>query len=154
MRERDVHPGPGERRRARQALVGDDAQRVDVAGRGSGGASDPFRGEVSGRADPRPGARDRRRPGGVRDAKVGDLYLAARAQQQVGWLDVPVHQARRMRRGQPRGRLGDHVHGADGIQRPARQHLGQRRPDQFHHQIRPVSGAGLTVVVDLGEARM
>ena len=89
------------------------------------------------------------------DPEVGDLHLAGRADQQVPGLDVPVHQARRVRRLQARGGLGEHVHGVGGSQRPGRQHTRQGRPvHQLHHQVRRSRRAVLAVVVDLRDARM
>jgi hypothetical protein len=44
------------------------------------------------------------------DPEVSDLHPPALAQQQVGRLDIAVHQTHRMRRRQPGGRLRHHVH--------------------------------------------
>jgi len=87
----------GERRRAGQAFPRDHAEGVQVAGRGGRLARDPFLGQVGGRAEQRSRARDRRRPGHAGDPEVGDLHLAAGAEQQVPRLDVAVHQARPVR---------------------------------------------------------
>ena len=67
-------------------------------------------------------------------------------------LDVPVDQARGVGGSERGGGLGDHVHGAGGVQRPARQDVGQRRAvHQLHHQERL---AILAVVIYLGDPGM
>ena len=85
----------------------------------------------------------------VRDAEVGDLHHVARGEQQVAGLDVAVHEARRVRGVQAGGGLTHDAHAPRRVQRPAGQHLGQRRPGhKLHDHERRVPGAGLAVVVD------
>ena len=87
----------------------------------------------------------------VAQAAAG-LQAAHRAEQQVSWLDITVHQPGPVRGLQAGRRLCDHIHDPARIQRPSLEHLGQRRPvDQLHHQVRD---PGFPVVVDLRDARM
>ena len=96
-----VGRGPVERRYPGQALVQHDAERVQVARRGFPGRRRSARRHVLRGAhdEARPG--NRRLAGRVRDAEVGDLDLAFGADQDVARLDVPVHDAGLVRRGQP-----------------------------------------------------
>jgi len=90
------------------------------------------------------------RPGTAPRAAFGQI-----AEQHVGRFDVAVHQPGRVCRGQGRGHLGDHVHRGSWIQRAAVEDPGQRRPvHQFQHQVGHPRRAGLTVVVDLRDARV
>jgi len=87
--------------------------------------------------------------------EVSDLHLPVPADQQVAWLDIPVHQAGRMRGLQRSRGLREQVQGPRWAHRPLFQQLGQRRPvDQFHHQVRSDRRIGLVVVIDLRDARM
>jgi hypothetical protein len=115
VRQRHRQGEPGERRRAHQALVGHDAQRVQVARRGCLRSHSPLRGEEPGRPDKLAGNGHRRAIGGVRDAEVGDLDDAAGGEQQVGRLDVPVYQPSKVRRMQARRRLRHDIHRPGGI---------------------------------------
>jgi hypothetical protein len=91
----------------------------------------------------------------VRDPEVGDLHLAVRGQQQVGRLDVAVHQRGGVRGLQARRDLGDHVHGLGCTERPGRQDRGQGRPvHQLHHQEGGVLRGWLTVVVHPCDGRV
>ena len=68
-----------------------------------------------------PGAGDRHLVGHLGDAEVGDLDLAARGDQQVARLDVPVHQRPGVRDLQRPAGLVEHVEGAAGADsRPVR----------------------------------
>jgi hypothetical protein len=103
--------------------------------------------------------------GGVRgrpgDAEVGHLHGAVGSDQQVGRLDVAVHDPGGVRGGQPGGDLTQQV------QRPlrrqpalARQHRRQRLAvHQLHDQVdQPVAAGGdglsLAVVVQDGDVRV
>ena len=115
----------------------------------------PFRGQIGRGADHCPGPGQLGRAGRVRDAEIGDLDVAVPRDQQVGRLDVPVHQAGRVRGGQSRGHLGQHVHRVGRVERPAVQQPGQRRAShELHDQERRAGRLGLAVVVDLGDARV
>ena len=135
---RDDH---GQRRAAErnlpgQALMGHDAQRVEVGRGGRGLTRAPLGGQVTGGADQHPGTGDRLRPGRLRDAEIGDLDHAIGADQQVARLDVPVDQPGPVRGGQPAGGLGDDVHRPRRIERAVVQHPGQREPGhELHHQV-------------------
>ena len=50
-------------------------------------------GEVAGGADDRPGLGERVEPAGARDAEIGDVDAAVRAEEEVGRLDVAVDDA-------------------------------------------------------------
>ncbi|MCY1234098.1 hypothetical protein D9M72_466700 [compost metagenome] len=76
-----------------EALVADDAERVDVRGAGGGLSGCLLRCEVLGRAHDLTGLGQRdlvRQPG---DAEVCDFDAAIRGDQQVAGLNVTVHQA-------------------------------------------------------------
>ena len=155
MGQRHLQRLPPERRLPGQALIADDAQRVQVTGRRGRAAADPLRGEITHRADECPGAGEVLGPGRVRDAEVGHLDLAIVGDQQVARLDVAVHHPGGVRGAQGRGRLGQHIRGAGGFQPPGGQHGGQGRPGhQLHHQVRGGLRARVAVVVHLGDAGM
>jgi len=56
---------------------------------------------------------------------------------------------------QPAGGPGDHVERERGLDRVDGEQVGERRPvDELHDQVRRAAGALVTVVVDLGDARV
>ena len=65
---------------------------VDVDGRPDGLAGDLFRGEVGRGADHQSGRRDARGIDEAGNAEVGELDAAASSEQNVGGLDVAVHE--------------------------------------------------------------
>jgi hypothetical protein len=131
-----------ERRAPAEQLVEHAPQGVHVGG-GAGGLPEGALGrEVEAGADDLPGGGERR-PGVVEeagDAEVADLEGAVGVQQEVGGLDVAVDDALRVRRGEPRGRLGGQIGHPAGGQRARRgQHPGEAVAlDQLHHQVQPV----------------
>ena len=95
------------------------------------------------------------------DPEVGDLDPPVRRHQQVGGLDVAVHDAGRVRRAAGVGGLGEQVAGRVGVQRlSGQQQRGQRLAvDELHHQERPVhagpvGGGRLAEVEDGRDARV
>ena len=76
-----------------EALVADQAERVDVAGRRGQPALGLLGREVLGGADDLAGAGQRDAAGRPGDAEVGDLHAAVGADQDVAGLDVAVHHA-------------------------------------------------------------
>ena len=161
VRERDGHlrgavEGPG----AGQALVGDDAEGVDVGGGGDLHALRLLRGEVLGGADDHAGAGERGGVAGLGDAEVGQLHHAVGPDHEVAGLDVAVHHPGPVRGGQPVGGLAEHV------QRPVDRELAllvqdrdQRLAlDELHDEEGQLLVAGvvdgLAVVVDRGDVRM
>jgi len=136
-----------------QALVGHQAQGVQVSGRRPAAASGPVRRQAGGTSGTEAGCW--RLPG--RRAEVGDLQHVIRAQQQGFRPDVAVHQARPVHSVQPGRRLRDQVHDRGRLQRAAGQDCGERRPvHELHHhegrlgsvRLRP---ARPVVVVDPGD---
>ena len=125
-----------ERAVAGQELVEDDAEGVDVGGRGGAVAEDAFGGEVGGGAEQVAGGE-----GGVMsapgDAEVEDLDLSGRGQEHVARLDVAVDDPGRVRRlkgvgdrGHDPGRLA-RGHRAGAVD-PGRQALTL---EQLHDQV-------------------
>ena len=140
--------GGPEKGRPRQALVGHDAQRVQVARRPALASGDPLRRDVAGRPHHRPGRRQGSRADRVGDAEIRDPHGTVRREHDVRRLDVTVDEPRAVRCLQARRDLGDDVHGPRGVERPAGQHRVQRRPlDQFHDQV-GLASFWLTVVED------
>ena len=161
VRQRDRHlRGAVEGPRAGQALVGDDAEGVDVGGGGDLHALRLLGGEVLGGADDHAGAGQRGGVAGLGDAEVGQLDHAVGPDHQVARLDVAVHDAGPVRGGQPVGGL------AEDVQRPVDREpalVVQDRDervalDELHDQERQLLGAGvvdgLAVVVDRGDVRV
>jgi hypothetical protein len=143
------HRRAGEGRRSGQALIGDDSQRVQVAGRCHLFSGHLLRCVVTRRAHHFPAGRDCRRADRVGDAEVRDLHHAAGSEQQVGRLDIAVDQPRGMRDLQPGRGLRDDVHAPRGAEGAAGQDvLEGGSVHQFHHQIRWLLISGLAVVVD------
>src|SRR6188472_4043305 len=156
MRERGRHRGvAGERATSGEALEEHHAECVHVAGRGRHLALGLLRGEVVRRAEHLAGARQRDRVGRARDAEVGDLDLAGRCDQQVGGLDVAVHDPGRVGLGQRLRRLPDQVAHLVGIHRLAWPDQLRERPtvDELHDQEGPAAlqGVVLAVVEDGGD---
>ena len=85
--------GRGERAPSGEEPVGDDTERVDVAGRGGWLAADLLRRDVRGGAEDLAGRGDRVLQGEARDAEVRDREARAAVEEQVRGLDVPVHHA-------------------------------------------------------------
>ena len=172
VRHRIVEVGQGGRDRgvgverpvSREALEGHDAQRVDVGRRGRGGATGLLGGEVLRRAHHLAGGGQAEAVGGAGDPEVGDLDPPARGDQQVGRLDVAVHDAGVVcgadRVGGLRHQVADHL----GVERPAAaQQRRERLPvDELHDQERPgqvgavgrAEQRGLPDVVDGRDARV
>lgn len=152
VRRHDIGLGAVIRRVAGEALVTDDAQRVQVAGWRAGRSGRAFWRQVGRGSDHDAKIRHRGGPDSVGDPEVGDLQDAVIPEQQVAWLDVAVYHAGPVRRVECGGGLCDHVGGAERIKRSVVEQLGQRGAvHELHHQVR---SACLAVVVDLGDARM
>ena len=98
------------RRPTRQRLVERRAQRPHVARLGRRLASGHLGSQVRRRAGHGSGHRDGR-VSGTRDAEVGQLGGAVGGDQDVGRLDVPVHDARRVCRGKSLGHLREQGRG-------------------------------------------
>jgi hypothetical protein len=138
----------GERGTAGQALVGDHAQRVDVAGRCGGPAGGLLGRQVAGRAEHRVAVVACLLAGRPRDTEVGDLDGAVRAYQQVARLDVAVHQPGPVRRPERHGGLPDAVKA--GLQ-PQPALLGQQRRQRLPSTssiTRKAIGAAPSAVLD------
>ena len=151
---------PSNGRDAGQALVADDAEGVDVGGRGDLHALRLLGGEVLRGAHDHAGAGERGGVAGLGDAEVGQLDHAVRADQQVARLDVAVHDAGPVRGRQPVGGLAEHVQRpVDGQRALVVQDRDQRLAlDELHDQEGELLGAavvdGLAVVVDRGDVRV
>ena len=136
-----------------QQLVGDDADRVDVAARVDLGAEELLGRHVAGRAHDLAHLRQRR---GIdaRDAEIADLDAPVVVDQDVRGLDVAVHDALLVRVAQPVEELADHL--PDLLQREVRLllHVLEQRlaVHQLHHDVGDL--VVLAVVVDRGDARM
>ena len=91
-----------------------------------------------------------------REAEVEQLGVAARRDEDVGRLDVAMHDAGVVRGVERVGDLHAEVDDGAGRQRPRPEHVEQRHPaEQLHHQIRPIAGLGrLADVVDGADVRM
>ena len=122
---------------AGEALVGDDAERVDV-GRGGGSVAACLLGcQVLHRTHDLTGGRQRHLVGNASDAEVGDLDAALGRNEQVARLDVTVHQASVVRGLQRGGGLG---HDAEyAISRDPALALDDRGKrfarDELHHDV-------------------
>ena len=157
-----VLPGDVGRRRAvegaspGQALVGDDAEGVDVGRRADGPAGRLLGRQVGGGAHDEPRrlvvrARALREPG---DPEVGDLHRAVVAHHEVAGLDVAVDDAHRVRGLQRVGGLRDDVEGAVDGQGALAGQLGRQRlaVDQLHDQPGADAVGRLAEVVHRGDA--
>ncbi len=103
-------------------LVEHHPQRPDVRALIDFLATGLLRGHVRHRTDRRAGLRDALGPRQLRQAEVEDLHRAARGDQQIGGLDVPMHDARAVGLREPLADLGGDV---DGVTRlPAVQQFG------------------------------
>src|SRR5690606_36838420 len=128
-------------------------QGVDV-GAGVGVPGEPLGGHVGPGADGQAGGGDRGLTEGAGDAEIDEIGPAVWADQDVGGLDVAVHQARRVRGVQGGRDLGEDVQGGVRVERAV---LGQPRGqvgalDEFHVDEQPsVDGA---VRVDGGDVRI
>ena len=92
MRHGDADRRVGdERTSAVQALIGHDAERVDVAGRPHFAPRGLLRRQVRRGADERAGLCDGSRVDGARNSEVGDFDDAIRPDEQVPRFDVAVH---------------------------------------------------------------
>ncbi len=87
------HRAAGERPGAGQQLVGDDGERVAVAGGGRGVAERLLGREVGGGAEHLAGLRHVRVVGEARDPEVAHREALLRVEEEVGGLDVAVHDA-------------------------------------------------------------
>ena len=123
--ERHLQRRPVKRGRARQALVRDHSEGIEITERGRARSGRPLGRQVPRRANDQARARHAGRAHRMRDAEVGDLHDAVRGEQQVAGLDVPVNQPRLVGRLQPGRGLRDDVHRPHGVHRPAGQCLGQ-----------------------------
>jgi hypothetical protein len=130
-----------ERRRADENLEQHAAERVDVHPRVAAHAPDELRRHVVQRSEQLAGPGQLRRVARLdREAEVreeGVLAPATRRRQDVLRLDVPVHEAVRVRGVESGGDLGDEVRRARRFQRGlARDDLLQRRPvDVLHGDV-------------------
>ena len=94
VREGDIDlGGSAEGAPPHQGLVGDDAQPVEVAGRGGHVPHGLLGGEVLGGAHHHAGGRQRALVDAGGDAEVGELGQALAVDEDVGGLDVPVDDA-------------------------------------------------------------
>ena len=133
----------------------EDAKGVEVTGRASRLAGDPFRREIRGRAHQLTVAGNRRRPRRMRDPEVRNLDLASAGQQEIGRLDVAMDEPGLMSGVQARSGLSDDVHDPLRVKRTVGQHVRQRGSvDQLHDKERPELCVALVIVVHLGDRRM
>ena len=129
-----------ERRHALHGGVERGAEREHVGRGGRGAALRDLRGEE------RRGARDQSGAGELHvvdrtgHSEVGELDPAVGADEDVARLDVAVHHARGMRRGQPVGHVATDRGNLHRQERPLRPHDGGQgvRRQVLHHQPRPV----------------
>ena len=111
-------------------------------------------GHVSHRADRRAGLRDALRPRELGQAEVEDLDGAALGDEQVGRLDVPMHDACPMRLGEALPDLRGDVDGVVQWQRPPRNPLLERLPFVVgHHEVQLPVGR-LVDLVDGADVRV
>ena len=145
-----------ERRPPGEHLVEDGAERVDVRGGPDRSrlADHLLGGHVAGRAHPSTAQGQGRLSVEVpRQPEIGDLGRAVGGEQDVGRLQIAVHDPALVgrlhglgQRGQQRGRLA-------GRLRRARQGLGQAAPlDELHGEVRPA--LVVAHVVDLDDVRV
>ena len=124
-----------------QALVADQAQGVDVAGRRGQPALGLLGREVLRGADDLAGLGQRDAAGRMGDAEVGDLHAAVGADQDVPGLDVAVHHAGRVRLTEPEGGLPQQRERGRGVQRALAGHAAPTaaRPRRAPSPGRPAS---------------
>ena len=80
------------RRLAGQRLIEHTRQRVDVGARVGRAALEPLGCHVGPGPDGRAGARQAGLPGGVRDPEIDQIRKVVVVEQNVGRLDIPMHQ--------------------------------------------------------------
>ncbi|PRP99362.1 hypothetical protein ENSA7_64040 [Enhygromyxa salina] len=132
-----------ERHVARQQLVEDHADAVDVGRRGQLSSHHPLGRQVIRRAEQRAllGLKPLAALGDLRDPKVEDLELGARrAAKHIGRLDVAVDDACSMRGGQPLAQLGEQL---ERVVEPAfvlEPGLEALAREQLHDHVRLLTG--------------
>ena len=119
MRVQDGGRVAGERRGAGHQLIQRDAERVEVACWSGVRAGDQFRGQVLGGAEHHAGRGIAGLGGQLRDAEVGQQRVIVGAEQDVGRLDVAVHDPGRVRGRQRVGDLRGQLDGVACLETPA-----------------------------------
>ncbi len=139
-----------ERLAAGEHLLRDDPQGVEVAGAGGSTAERLLGREVLRRAQHLAGTRVRGAVDGPGDAEVGELHPPVGGDEDVGGLDVAVHDAGRVGRRERERRLADDAPHLAGRHRAAADDGGERVTlDELHDEV---GGAVvLAVVVDRGD---
>ena len=145
--EHGRRPFAGERTFAGEELVGHDRDRELIGGPGYGFAHHLLRRHVPGGADHGPSV-GHARLGELGDAEVSDLGATVAVEQDVGWLDVPVHHSVLVREVETVADLpdqvGDLLEGEDAL---LGDHVLERLAlDVLHRDVR--GGALLADVVD------
>ena len=147
----------GEGRLADQALVEDDAERIDVGAAVEGARGDLLRGEIRDRPDERARFRQPRLGRRMGEAEIHDSDPGAESvlarDHDVGGLDVAVHDAARVAVVEGVGDLGADVHHLAETQRLVADHAKQVRSarDRHHEEERALVPAD---VVDGDDGRM
>src|SRR4051794_6504890 len=149
MGEQHPHARPAaERRRAGQALEDDAAERVDVRGRADVLAPDLLGGHVVQRSERLPGPREVGGLAVLGQPEVGHVRGVA-VEEDVGGLDVAVHEPGVVQRVDSPGGRRQHADHLLEAQRPARQQAVGQRParDEALDQVRQA------VLLAVGEHR-